>query len=110
MIDANQFDNEVGLRAIACRRGAGGVVAVHRGDCDGLAIDDEMIDVFLEVGDRHGAGQARHRDHAVVVGDCDRVAVGRVDGNRVRLTIAAADRPRLRGRWRPASRRFRSDR
>ena len=29
-----------GLRAIACRRGAAGVVAVHRGDCDGLAIGD----------------------------------------------------------------------
>ena len=53
------------VRAIVCRRGAAGVVAVHRGDCDGLAIgdcdvlviDDEMIGTDLEVGDRHGAGQ-----------------------------------------------------
>ena len=28
------------MRAITCRRGAAGVVAVRRGDCDGLAIDD----------------------------------------------------------------------
>ncbi len=86
------------MRAIACRRGAAGV------DCDGLAIDDcdrhvidfqhigNLIVVCLEVGDRHGAGQARHCDHAVVVGDCE-VVVGRKDINGVRLTIAAAGRP-----------------
>ena len=41
-----------GVRAITCRRGAAGVVAVRRGDCDGLAIgdcvglaiDEELID------------------------------------------------------------------
>ena len=53
------------VRAVACRRGVSGVVAVHRGDCDGLAIGDfddlvineETIGVFLEVGDRHSAVQ-----------------------------------------------------
>src|SRR5262249_58523121 len=35
-------------------------------------------------------GQARHRDHAVVVRDRDRVvAVGRVDDDRVRRAVAA---------------------
>src|SRR6516165_4663640 len=89
------------VRAITCRRGAAGVVAVHCGDCDGLAIgncdglviDKELIEVCLEVGDCQGVGQTRHRDHAVVVGDRDRLAVGRVDENFVHATIAAAGQP-----------------
>ena len=45
----------------------------------------------LEAGDRHRRRQARHRDHAVVVGDRDDVvAVGRVDDDRVRLAVAGA--------------------
>src|SRR5262245_21294852 len=52
-----------------------------------------MIDVCLEAGDRHGAGQARHCDHAVIVGDSDRVAGGRVDGDGVHFTVATAARP-----------------
>ena len=43
-----------------------------------------MRSLRLEAGDRH-VGKARHGDHAVVVGDHDRiVAVGRVEDDRVR--------------------------
>src|SRR5262245_56226471 len=47
-----------GVRAITCRRGAAGIVAARRGhDWELLAVDNKMIGVFIEVGDRHGAGQ-----------------------------------------------------
>ena len=53
------------VRSFACRRAVSGVVAIHRGDCDSLAIGDcddlvineELIGAFLKVGDRHSAGQ-----------------------------------------------------
>src|SRR5215831_3508713 len=54
-----------GVRAVTCRRSVDGVVAVHRvdwGDFD--AVDKEMILTFIEIGDRHLAGQTRHPDHA----------------------------------------------
>ena len=53
------------VRSFACRRAVSGVVAIHRGHCDSLAIGDcddlvineELIGAFLKVGDRHSAGQ-----------------------------------------------------
>src|SRR5262249_60924166 len=52
-------------------------------------VDHDAL-VRLEVGDRHRLGQARHRDHAIVVHDRDRiVAVGRVEDDRVGRTVAA---------------------
>src|SRR5215475_3506687 len=92
------------VRAITCRRGVAAVVAAHRGDCDGLAIGncdglviDDELEVCLEVGDCQGIGQTRHRDQAVVVGDRDCLAVGRVDENLVHLTIAAGPTSQVEG-------------
>src|SRR5262245_40413673 len=74
-----------GMRAVTCRRSVDGVVAVHRVDWGVDAIDKEMIHTFIEIGDRHGAGQTRHRDHAIVVGGDHDAGPG--NGNRVRLSI-----------------------
>ena len=54
------------------------------------AVDDDAI-VRVEVGDRHLAAQARHRDHAVVVGDRDGVVtVSRVEDDGVARTVGTA--------------------
>ena len=51
----------------------------------------------VEAGDRHLGAEARHREHAVILGDRDDVvAVGPVDDDGVRLAVATAAAGRCR--------------